>query len=173
MSMTVIEHIELASAASSITFSSIAADFTDLYLVTSLRTTSADTAWNDAFLRPNSATTNLSARALYGTGSSAASFSVSDIRLYANAGASTSNTWSNSSIYLPNYAGSSNKSVSIDSVSENNSTTAIQAILAGLWSQTTAISSLEIVSGAGNFAIGSSATLFGITAGSDGTTTVS
>jgi len=171
------QHIETVTVgsggAASITFSAIPADYTDLVIKLSLRTTTADTGWNDIFLRPNSATTNLTARALYGTGSAAASFSVSDIRFYANGGGSTASTFANSAIYIPNYASSSAKSVSIDSVSENNSTTAIQAILAGLWNQTTAITSLEIVSSSGNLAEHSSASLFGITAGSDGIVSVS
>lgn len=168
-----IQTVELASAVSSVTLSAIPADYTDLLLVCSLRTTSGDTAWNDTFLRPNGATTNLSVRSLFGNGASAGSFAVSDIRFYANGGGSTANTFANSSIYIPNYTAAVAKSVSIDSVSEGNQTTHIQAILAGLWNQTTAITSLEIVSGAGNLAIGSSISLFGITAGSDGITAVS
>jgi hypothetical protein len=171
--MQLIARQELTSAAASITFSSIPATFTDLVLLCSLRTTSGDNAWNDTFLRPNSATTNLSARALFGNGASASSFSVTDIRFYSNGGASTASTFANSSIYIPNYTSASAKSVSIDSVSEGNQTTHIQAILAGLWNQTTAISSLEIVSGAGNLAIGSSISLFGVLAGSDGIVAVS
>jgi hypothetical protein len=168
-----IETVELASAVSSVTLSAIPANYTDLLLVCSLRTTSGDTAWNDAFVRPNSSTSNLSCRVLYGTGSAVASFSESAIRIFANGGGSTANTFGSVSIYLPNYLSATAKSVSADTVSEGNQTAHIQAITAGLWNDTTPISSVQIVSGVANFAIGSSISLYGIKSGSDGIVTVS
>ena len=55
---------------------------------------------------------------------------------------------------------------------ENNVTEGYQQIAAGLYNSTSAVSSIEIASG-GSFVEYSSATLYGITAGSDGTTAVS
>jgi len=49
----------------------------------------------------------------------------------------TANTFSNSQIYIPNYAGSNYKSVSIDQVMENNSGTAYSVFIAGLYSSNT------------------------------------
>jgi hypothetical protein len=47
-------------------------------------------------------------------------------------------------MYIPNYAGSSNKSVSIDAVTENNATAAEANLVAGLWSSTAAITSITL-----------------------------
>ena len=168
MSMTVIEHIEVGSGgAASITFSSIPADYDDLYLVCSLR---SDTN-PETFLYPNGSTSNLSGRFLRGSGSGADSAAL--LRWYSNYSSQTANTFANMTAYFPNYAGSTAKSYSADSVNENNATLAYQTINAGLWNDTTPISSLTIDLSSGNFVQYSSATLYGITAGSDGSTTVS
>ena len=167
MSMTVIEHIELDASQSSITFTSIAADYTDLLLVCSLRSD----ANAETFLYPNGSTSNLSARFLRGSGSGADSDDV--LRWYSNPSSYTANTFSNMTAYFPNYAGSTAKSYSADSVTENNATASLQTINAGLWNDTTPISSLTIDLSNGNFVQYSSATLYGITAGSSGGVTVS
>lgn len=170
MSMQVIEHIEVgAGGAASITFSSIPATYTDLYLVTSVRNDSSNLTFN---INPNGSTTNKTRGNLQGDGSSASSGAGTDITPLQNSSSYTANTFASSSVYICNYASSNNKSISIDSVTENNATTSYQRLQAALWSDTTAISSLEC-STASNFAQYSSFTLYGITAGSDGTTTVS
>jgi hypothetical protein len=56
----------------------------------------------------------------------------------------TANTFSNGEMYIPNYAGSTQKSVSADSVAENNATTAYMAMQAGLWTGTAAITSITL-----------------------------
>jgi hypothetical protein len=170
--MQLIEHYEVPSGGvSSITFSSIPATFTDLYLMVSIRSTT--TGNFSVEIRPNSSTSNLSARGLQGDGSAASSFTVSNIPALATSSSNTANTFSNGSFYIPNYASNSNKSISIDSVTENNATQAFQRLVAGLWSDTTAISSIQLSPAGGDFAQYSSATLYGILAGSDGTTVVS
>jgi len=66
-------------------------------------------------------------------------------------------------LYIPNYAGSANKSASSDSVRENNATGSIQLrLVASLWSNAAAITSVKLVPDYGNFAIYSTATLYGI-----------
>ena len=174
MSMTVIEHIEVGSGgAASITFSSIPQTYTDLLIVTSLRTQQGGLAF-EVFLSFNGSTTGFSARQLYGDGSTAASSTPARQAGILPGTATTSSTYNSGQLYIPNYASSNAKSYSLDSVTENNGTTAYQNILAGLWSGTAAISSLTLTNtGANNFVQYSSATLYGITAGSDGTTTVS
>ena len=169
MKKTLIERIEVDTATSSITFSSIPADYTDLYLVCSVRNTSSSLTFD---INPNGSTTNKTRINLQGSGSSASSASGTDITPLQNSSSFTSNTFASTSVYIPNYASSNNKSISIDSVTENNATTSYQRLQAALWSDTTAISSLEC-STANNFAQYSSFTLYGVTAGSDGTTTVS
>jgi hypothetical protein len=66
-------------------------------------------------------------------------------------------------IYLPNYAGSNNKSLSLDSAFENNSSTAYLNMVAGLWSSSAAITSLKVYpASASNFAQYSTAYLYGV-----------
>ena len=174
MTMQVIQHIELGSAQATLTFSSIANTYTDLLVKVSGRSTAASSA-QTMRIKFNTSDANFVVRRLLGTGSSVQSNAGSygnEVTLI-NAANNTANTFTSTEIYIPNYAGSSNKSFSIDTVTEDNSTTAYQTIYAGLWSQTTAISAIELYLDGGNFAAGSSATLFGIRSGSDGTTTVS
>ena len=182
MSMTVIEHIELGTAAASITFSSIPDTYTDLKILYSARTTTGQAG---LLYRLNGVTSGYSNRHLEGNGSSASSF-VRTTESSTNAGgtwgrlvsngqdaAFTANTFSNVEIYIPNYTSTANKSISVDSVSENNATTAFSAIVAGSFTSSTAITSIAFALIQGDHAIGTSITLYGITAGSDGTTTVS
>jgi hypothetical protein len=172
--MQVIQHQELSGTQASIQFLSIPQTFTDLCLVYSLRTDRSATD-DSVLIRFNSVTTNFTVRELRGTGSAANSntFSVGFCG-FVNGASSTSNTFSSQSIYIPNYANGNNKSFSIDGVFENNATSALQGILAGLWSQTNAITSITLVPDVGpNFVQFSSATLYGITKGSDGIVTVS
>jgi hypothetical protein len=84
----------------------------------------------------------------------------------------TSNTFSSTQVYIPNYAGSTNKSVSIDHVTENNATNAyFSGIVAGLWSNTAAITSVKILDqDGGSLVAGSTASIYGILKGSGGAT---
>ena len=76
----------------------------------------------------------------------------------------TANTFGNHIIYIPNAFGSSYKSVSIDAVSETNATTAYSNIVAGLWSNSAAITSVALTepNGGSNFATNSTAYLYGV-----------
>ena len=173
MTYTLIAHTELGSAQGSITFSSIPQTFTDLVIKISIRSdVAASVTGVTTFIRPNGSTASFTSRALYGSGSAASSFTSTAFNIN-NPSNYTANTFSNSEIYIPNYAGSTNKSLSTDTLNENNGTTADMAIWAGLWSNTAAITSLSIVPEGGNFVSGSSATLYGITAGSSGGVVVS
>ena len=175
--MQVIEHADLPSGSGAgITFTSISGDYTDLLIVLSGRSTKASTTDNVA-LTFNSSSANYSSRLLYaengGTPASATGGSSNITFLYASGNTATSNTFGNASIYIANYSGSNAKSISIDTMTENNSGFVIHGITAGLWNDSNAITSITLDPVGGDFAQYSSATLFGITAGSDGTTTVS
>jgi hypothetical protein len=149
---------------SAILFDNIPATFTDLYLVHSLRTNRAavvETMWG----KLNGSTSDMTIRSIEPNGSTIANDSGSVIRLGNATGASaTSDTFASSEIYIPNYAGSTNKSLSIVGVQETNATTAYMVISAVLWAQTSAITSIEIYSGFSNtIQEHSSAYLYGIT----------
>jgi hypothetical protein len=103
-------------------------------------------------------------RYIQGDGSSAASGTgTASFGGLVNGNTATSSTFANMEWYIPNYAGSTNKSTSYDGVSENNGTLAYAGFYAGLWSNTSAITSLKIESGNGNTMLQySTATLYGI-----------
>ncbi len=175
--MKIIQFQELASNQASITFSSIPQTYTDLYLVVSGRLSSSNS--EGLFIEFNGVTSGYSARDLYGTGSSAATstnpYGITS-KLFIGSQASTaqtSNTFGVTSAYIPNYTSSNQKSVSAENIYENNGTAAGIDVLAGLWTGTGAITQIVITSNNGNLVQYSSATLYGITKGSDGVTTVS
>jgi hypothetical protein len=173
MTMTLIETKTLDTAVSTVSFTSIPQTFTDLLLLASTRSSrTGAAAFIGAYI--NGTTTNQSNRRLAGDGSTASSSGESNNWSFISASAiDTASTFSNTSIYVPNYAGSTAKSFSLDSVSENNGTTARQIITAGLWNSTTAITSLQLIDPNGNFVVGSVLSLYGILKGSDGIVTVS
>jgi hypothetical protein len=138
-----------AAGASSVTFSGIPqTGYTDLVVKMSARTTRAANN-EDIFIEFNgSGGTAYSSRRLYGTGSAAASDSGSSqayVEFYSSDAANaTASTFGNAEIYVPNYAGSNNKSVSVDAVTENNATAAIAGLAAGLWASSSAITSIKL-----------------------------
>jgi len=136
-----------SGGASNIEFTSIPATYTDLNILLSARTNEAQ-IYGSMKLQFNNSTTTYSSKELYGSGSAAASVSrgVLDSGLYigdVNGNSSTANSFSNFSIYIPNYTSSDYKSVSSDGVQENNATEAYLRILAGLWSTGNAITSIK------------------------------
>jgi len=156
-----------AGGAASIDFTSIPSTYTDLVILYSGRSTSnAGQTWAPIRATFNGSSSTWSNRAIYGDGSSASSGNSSSLSEFGQASSSlsTSSTFSNGSIYIPNYAGSTNKSSSTDAVSENNGTSALASLTADLWSTTSAITSisLQIPSAYGLFAQYSTAYLYGV-----------
>jgi hypothetical protein len=158
-----LERIELNASAASITFSNIPqSGYTDLKVVASAR--SDGTTGNFFEIRPNGATTNLSGRYLQGDGS-AVNSSTFQPWSYVPPSNSTASTFGSVDIYIPNYSLTSiNKSISVDYVTENNATTAYAGIEAGLWSSTSAITSLVFAMSTGNFVANSTFSLYGLAA---------
>jgi hypothetical protein len=146
-----------SGGAANITFSSIPSTYTDLCVKLSPRGT-ADTG---VLMFINSSTSSFSYRLLEGDGASAASYNNTTGRIGAVL-VTTADTFSNIEVYLPNYAGSTNKSYSVDAVSEANASIAYPDLTAGLWSNTSAISSVGFNPSTGTFVQYSTATLYGI-----------
>jgi hypothetical protein len=149
-----------SGGASSIDFTAIPGTYTDLCVKYSLRVSTTDP---NAVVRFNGLSTAIfSAKTLTGTGSSVASSgysSQSDAYALADISTFTANTFSNTELYIPNYAGSSNKSYSIDETTENNATVSYARLGAWLWSNTSAITSISIT---GSFVQYSTAYLYGV-----------
>lgn len=173
MSMTFIQHTELTGSQASIVFNSIPQTFTDLYVVFSLRSNSGVTV-----AKGNFNAVGADERRLQGSGSGTfTGFNQPGSTIgFATGSANTANTFSNNVLYIPNYTATGRKSYSGDGVTENNATEAFQNIVAGLTTTTSAITTLEIYPDAvqaSQWVAGSSATLYGITRGSNGGVTVS
>ena len=101
----------------------------------------------------------------------AGSYTITDNFVFDTIGnTATANTFNSTTFYIPNYAGSTNKSFSFDQVNENNTTAANQVLGSVLWSNTAAITSISLTSPGYNFVQYSTASLYGITKGSGGAT---
>ena len=155
-----------SGGASSIDFTSIPSTYTDLKVVQSCRTSGA--SYYEYLMAEFNGDTNASNYAflyLYSNGATGSGSASLKFGGYANAASATSNTFSNGELYIPNYAGSNQKSFSTDSVAESNSSTTGQfmaALHAGKWSDTSAITSIKLIPNSGTFLQYSTATLYGI-----------
>ena len=165
--MQLIETIEVGSGgAASIEFLSIPDDGVDLLIL--LGTRSTVTNASQAKIAFNGTTGVYTYRHMRGSGSAVISASTTNDYYgfigSVNNSTSTANTFTNYQIYLPNYTSSSNKSYSVDAVSENNATEGWQNIVSGIMNNTAAISSILLTNNLGNFAQYSTASLYKITA---------
>jgi len=156
-----------SGGASSVTFSSIPATYTDLVVKSSARTDRAST-YDFYKVKFNGSATSYSERLLNGNGTAAASETNNSTTYgfnYAIDGASaTASTFSNAEFYIPNYTSANYKSYSTDAVTENNGSVAFAAITAGLWSNTSAITSISFESAnSANFVQYSTFYLYGVT----------
>jgi hypothetical protein len=166
-----LERIELNASAASVTFSSIPqSGYTDLKIVLSAKSTFAPVSEDDLLMRFNSSSSGYTLRNIQGNGSSASSTNFSYSGAYSwlgtvpDANAVFANVFGNGEVYIPNYAGSTNKSFSADVVSERNATAASATLTAGLWSNTAAITSITITAANGDLAQFSTFSLYGLAA---------
>jgi len=166
--MKLIAKTVLGSTSNTIDFQSIPAFYDDLLLVMSAR---AD--YNDGlhyavitFKYNNSGGSAYSNRRLVGT-NSADSYSNTGEASHSTAVAgssATSDTFSSIEIYVPNYAGSTNKSSSLTGViATNSAANMLIGAVALLWADTSAINRITFTASTGNFVAGTSAYLYGIT----------
>ena len=154
----------LGSAANSITFSSIAASWTDLRIVWNYQSVSAS---NYPALQFNSDTAlNYSYVSLYGTGSAAGSQDSTDMNrasLVSYAAASTTQ-WQMQQIDIFSYAGSTYKTL-LNKYSGDTNGGGYVSNAVNLWRSTAAITTIKLfMSAGGNMPTGTTATLYGIKA---------
>jgi hypothetical protein len=155
-----------SGGAASMDFTSIPSTYTDLKVALSVRTDRV--LANDYLKITINSGSSYSGIQLAGNGASASSATFAGIfaTQYAgeiNGNTSTASTFSSVDIYLPNYLSSTAKPYSVDSAMEQNATTAYLTLDAGLWSGTSAITSLTFAPGVGtNFVQYTTATLYGI-----------
>jgi hypothetical protein len=154
-----------AGGASSIDFTSIPSTYTDLQIFFSTRDNTG-APYNNLFITFNGSTSGYSDRILYSNGSSAASTSNTGAAqiafAYSDGSTATSNTFANGIIYIPNYAGSNNKSASVDTVTENSATQSFIALAAGLWANSAAINRVTLTAASATLVQYSTAYLYGV-----------
>lgn len=165
---TLIASNVLSTSAASVTFSAIPNTYTDLVLKCSVRN---DTTTNQFFLELNGNTStqySMTGLAGYSTSTDSWMFSTTSnpqnyfARLYTSRSSDTANTFGSTEVYIPNYNGSTNKPLSIVSNQESNSDTLVWvSATAGLYVNTTAITSLKCIAPT-NFVSGSSFFLYGL-----------
>ena len=165
-SMTKISSVTVgAGGAATIEFTGIPSTYTDLVVKSSTRGDSTGAAFTSIRLLPNGSSSNSATRWVRGNGA-AASSDVDTTGIYSgesDTASATASTFANIEWYIPNYAGSTYKSFSIDSAHENNAATAYLHLVTGLWSITSAITSITLDLSAGSFVENSTATLYGVT----------
>jgi hypothetical protein len=152
-----------AGGVASMAFSSIPSTYTDLCVKISARTNRTNIA--DSILASlNGSSSSFSWRLLEGDGGGVYSVTgTTGLVGVATAASATADTFSNVEFYIPNYAGSTNKSISAEGVMEQNATTSYLDLIASLWSNTAAINSITLTSSnSANFVQYTTATLYGI-----------
>lgn len=157
------------SSAADITFSSISGSYTDLVVVMFLRSTRTGTGTTNVYFNFNADTaTNYSSTYIYGDGTTAASDRYTSQTVLTEMGeaardGNAANIFTYSKAHIFNYAGSTNKTVLSEISSDLNGAGYVMRNV-GLWRSTAAITSIKITTNAGNIAVGSSVTLYGIKA---------
>ena len=168
--MEAIQTVTVGSGgASSIGFTNIPQTYDDLLIVLSSRFNAAVNGSSQAlFMKINTVLTNRTWRRLEAFDGNNRNTDNNNTGLVGliQGNSTTTNAFSNIQVYFPNYKGSTNKSFSVDGVTVNNASTGSDIFLvAGLWSQTSAITEIELYNGSTTDTLRqySSATLYGIT----------
>jgi hypothetical protein len=158
--MTKISSVTVGSGGSaSISFTGIPQTYTDLVVKVSGR---ASNPYMD--INFNSNGTGFTAKYLYGSGVSYGSGSQAKFLGVVSSTSNTANTFGNMEFYIPNYTSANYKTYSADSVQETNASAAEMHMVAGLWSNTAAITSIQItLASSGTFSQFTTATLYGVT----------
>jgi hypothetical protein len=151
----------LGSAASTITFSSIPATYTDLRLVLNSSVSATGSELKLTF--NNDTATNYSFTSLYGYGATANSYrETSRVGIPLDAAFGIPNTqWALWTADVFSYAGSTNKTALTTGSNDNNGSGATFRNV-GLWRSTSAITRLDLSVSGITFSIGTIATLYGI-----------
>lgn len=152
-----------AGGSAGITFNSIPQTYTDLLIKFSFR--SEGTSTTAVLLRLNGSASNALAKGIEGNAATTSSWS--DSQSYGGnivPSTYTASVFASNEVYIPNYTSTTNHPTSVDTVTENGALTyALQGMIANLWSNATAITSITLTpNGTNNFAQHSTAYLYGI-----------
>lgn len=157
-----IETVEVGSPVTSVTFSSIPQEYTDLIVKASMR----DNGGNNNFVVEfnGNSSSIYTQRTLWAENATVTSYARGPrANFYYDAiddNTHLVNTFNSFEMYIPNYTSANNKSVSTESVSENNTAAkGIRNVSADLFSSTAAITSIKFTQ---VFAPNSTFTLYGV-----------
>ena len=151
----------LGSAASTITFSSIPATYTDLRLVV-VGADNDSAGYNIRFQYNNDTANNYSFIDLRGDGSSASSLRVTnDNYVFAGSMPSDNTVPFLATLDIFSYAGSTFKTALVTSSTDKNGSGSTRRLVS-LWRSTSAITSVKLISNGGTYTSGTTATLYGI-----------
>jgi len=168
-----LEAIHLSQSAATITFDNLpSSGYTDLVLKVSGQGTgnAINVLGSISF---NGLTTNFTNIYLQGNGSTAGAFTLARYIGQFPDTTATANTFGSCEIYISNYTSSTSKSFTVDTVQENFTATAGQAftqMIAGIWANNSAITSISLSLGTGSFSPNSTFSLYGVA--STGTTPI-
>lgn len=146
-----------------VTFSSIPSTYTDIVLISSAKNSSGSAGTYQIVLNSDTGT-NYSAIYLLGNGIAASSgkFTSASVLYTSRSTGSSSTEFSPGVVHFMNYA---NTTTYKTIISRGNEASATAAAFINLWRSTSAITSINLQQpGGGNFAAGSSFTLYGIKA---------
>ena len=152
-----------SGGAATVTFSSIPATYTDLFVKMSVRGTGSNTTFR-VYLNGDTTGANYSQYQLYGyaTTTGATGGNPGDIGYFPDSTYGVS-MFGSSDFYLPNYASANHKRFSVDNVAESNSATVnVLSTNANLWASTAAVNSIQFYFFSGDIAEYSTFYLYGI-----------
>ena len=158
-----IEAKTLTAPAASVTFTSIPATFTDLLIKASARDDRAGNTLTNVRLMFNASSSDFNSIRIYGNGSTTSGDSTANGDFGVEpANDATANIFGNFEMYIPNYAGSNYKSYSTYAVSEDNASLSFSTFVSGFWSQTAALTEINIAPVSASFVAYSTFYLYGI-----------
>jgi hypothetical protein len=158
-----LETIALTKTAASVTFDNIPqTGYTDLKIVASTRCSRAAVDV-EAYIKFNGNSSNYSYRLLFGTGASTGSQTNTTFPPFiTNCASSTANTFSSTTIDIPNYTQSTNKLMSMETLAESATATVNSFLVAGSWANSSAITSIELYPFSDSWVAGSTFSLYGV-----------
>jgi hypothetical protein len=160
--MTKLATVTVSSSVASASFTNIPQSYSDLVVLLSVRTTAAEEA-SSLHISLNGLAQSVST-SQYLVTNAGAPFGGSSTGwvAYANGNTSTANIFSNTELIISDYATNNYKTLTSDTVQENNGSTAYMGFLSNVWANTSPVTSITITPVNGSLAQFSTVTLYGV-----------
>ena len=152
----------LGTANATITFSSIPSTYTDLRIIFNAKLTATGSTTTSSNVRFNSDTgANYSYTYVCGNGSTGSSGAINTTSAYLIETPNVASIWGLTTIDIFSYAGSTNKTALATCSADQNGSGILTRNVA-LWRSTSAINSVSLIASSSTWAVGTTATLYGI-----------